>query len=47
MIELINQQDTKNEVNLYYYIKLCSLDIIADATMGVRLNAQVFILWRA
>ncbi|KAI6185047.1 hypothetical protein M3Y97_00662600 [Aphelenchoides bicaudatus] len=40
MIEMINRMDTRHEINLYDYIKLCSLDILADATMGIRLNAQ-------
>lgn len=41
MIDLISQLDTTQEVNLYDSIKLCSLDILADAAMGIQLKAQV------
>lgn len=41
MIELISQQNMDEEINLLDYIKMCSLDINGDATMGIRLNAQV------
>lgn len=41
MIELVHRMDMHHEINLYDCIKLCSLDIIADAAMGLQLNAQV------
>ncbi|KAI6195980.1 hypothetical protein M3Y94_01054500 [Aphelenchoides besseyi] len=40
MIELLHKRPAGEEVDLYPALKLCSLDIIADTVMGVRLNAQ-------
>ncbi|KAI6187452.1 CYtochrome P450 family [Aphelenchoides besseyi] len=40
LVELLNEKANGSTVDVYNYIKHCALDIIADTTMGVQLNAQ-------
>uniref|UniRef100_T1J572 Cytochrome P450 n=1 Tax=Strigamia maritima TaxID=126957 RepID=T1J572_STRMM len=41
LIEILNQNVKKSSIDIYSFITLCTLDIICESVMGVKVNAQI------